>query len=81
MTHVEMHEWLDYLRDCKVIDHGQWLNLRTMLDHRLTSVHTKAMVFASRMRDTHPELWVPFKAKRRILGLSSSNPSHIHQHL
>jgi hypothetical protein len=75
MTHIETHEWLDYLHGSKVIDRFQWIDLRTMLDHRLTSVSVKATAFANRMQDTHPELWVSFQTKRRILGLSSSNPS------
>lgn len=60
--------WLEYLRDCKVIDQNQMMDLILILENRRASVHTNAMEFLRRMRTDHPELWTSFRAKQRVLG-------------
>jgi hypothetical protein len=60
--------WLGYLRDFKVISNSQRMDLITLLENRRASVHTQAMEFSRRMKTDHPELWLSFKAKQRVLG-------------
>lgn len=70
-----MDAWLDYLHARGVISSGQCEGLKEMHSHRMPSVSNKAIAFANRMREEHPDLWVGYQAKRRVLGLSSSNPT------
>jgi hypothetical protein len=73
--------WLQHLRDLKVIGDTQLTHLEGMRSSEYPGVSDKVVEFGNRMRRTHPDLWLTFKAKQRILGLSSSNLTHIHQHL
>jgi len=36
------------------------------------SVRAQAIAFCNRMKQEHPDLWIAYQAKRRILGLSKS---------
>ena len=65
-----MEEWIDYLRIQGLVSMGQRQELLHMHRSHLPSVSNKAIAFANRMRTEHPDLWIAFKAKQRVLGLS-----------
>lgn len=65
-----MDAWLEFLRDISVIDRKLCADLKAMHASQVPSVSNKAIVFAKRMQEEHPELWLSFLAKQRVLGLS-----------
>jgi hypothetical protein len=74
-------EWIDDLRIRGKLSLAVRQDLASMFRSDIPSVRGQAIAFRNRMQQEHPDLWIAYQAKRRILGLSNSNPSHIHQHL
>lgn len=67
MDYVRYREWLQFLRDSKVISSEQYMDLVIILENRRMAVHQQALAFCNRMKDEHPELWIAYRAKLRIL--------------
>lgn len=66
-------EWIDDLRIRGLISVDERQAIAHMLRSERASVVTQGLVVCKRMRNEHPDLWLAFKAKQRILGLSKSN--------
>ena len=69
-------EWIDDLRIRGLLSLGQRQAIVHMLVSELSSVRAQGFAFCDRMRAKYPQLWIAYQAKRRVLGLSSSNPTH-----
>jgi hypothetical protein len=65
-----MEEWIDYLRIQGLVSMEQRQELFHMHRSHRPSVVNKALEFANRMRQEHPDLWLGFRGKQRVLGLS-----------
>jgi len=64
--------WIDDLRIRGLISVDERQAIAHMLRSEQPSVVTQGLVFCNRMKTSHPDLWIAFKAKQRVLGLSKS---------
>lgn len=58
--------WLDYLRANRIIKGEEYMQIITLLDRKGTRSH--AVQFINRMMEEHPDVWMTFKTKMRVLG-------------
>lgn len=68
--------WIDDLRLRGKLSLAVRQDIAHMLRSEQPSVRANGLAFCNRMKHEHPDLWVAYQAKRRVLGLSSSNPTH-----
>jgi hypothetical protein len=59
--------WIDYLRHRGVVSLDTRQSLAHMLRHERPAVRAQGIVFCNRMKQEHPDLWIAYRAKRRII--------------
>lgn len=59
--------WIDHLRACGIVSMQVRQQFAHMLRDGRPATRTQVLVFCNRMKKEYPEMWVAYRAKRRIL--------------
>lgn len=60
--------WIDYLRRRGVVSLEHRQDLAHMLRSEISAVRAQGLVFCKRMKHEHPDLWIAYRAAKRIFS-------------